>query len=589
MNKKFMTFFFSVLLIAFSLGFSQSVVNAATATPIGWKYINNTWYYLDANGNKVTNKWQQDKSLKWFYLSSTGAMAKNKWQQDNSTRWFYLGADGAMVSNKWQQDSSKKWFYLGSDGGMVTSAWQTDSSKRKFYLGTDGAMTANSFVTDSAGRRYYCGADGAMAVSTFVTDYTGKKYFAGADGIIKTSSWVSNNGNWYYVSTDGSLAVSTLTPDGYRVDSNGVWDGKPILVSDNQPPVIKLMGSSNITIDGGTAFADPGVTITDNVDSSVKVITSITDSIGRFYAKVDTSTKGTYIITYNATDAAGNKAAPVTRTVTVTSSVVIIDTTAPVITLKGYANVTVKNGLIYADAGASAADDVDTTVSVYSSITNSSGVKIAKVDTTKAGTYTITYTAADAAGNKAVPVVRTVTVKPAGAPISYAIDIGHNAAYDSGAVGIRNENDCTKEVGTLVISKLRALGYDVVSTAPTRTPTSTKDSLQQRCDAANSSGADYFVSIHFNVFNGTANGTEVYYFDGNDVGKVLATYVVNDVTALGYTNRGVKANSTYYVLRNTDMPSILIECAFLDSTTDMNLYNPDAMASAIVKGLTEKP
>ncbi len=166
----------------------------------------------------------------------------------------------------------------------------------------------------------------------------------------------------------------------------------------------------------------------------------------------------------------------------------------------------------------------------------------------------------------------------------YAIDIGHNAAYDTGAVGIKAENACNKEVGTLVISKLRALGFTVVDCSPTRTPTSTTDSLQQRCDAANAAHADYFMSIHFNIFKGTAQGSEIYI--GSDKMKSKATQVLANLASIGFVNRGILDNSRgLYVLSNTDMPSMLVECAFLDSVSDMAKYDANKIADALVNGL----
>ena len=548
MKKKFMFVLFSVLIIAFSLGFSQATIKAADAKPIGWTYTSGTWYYLDANGVKLTNKWEQDKSLNWFYLKEDGAMATNKWAQDGSKRWFYLGTEGAMATNKWAQDNSKKWFYLGTDGAMQVNTWAQDGSKRWFFLSSDGSM--------------------------------------------KTSSWISYNSNWYYVNADGAKAVSTITPDGYIVDADGIWGGKTAVTKDTSPPVITLKGGSPLTISGAAGYTDPGVTITDNIDATLKPTITYTDSLGRYLTNIDLTKATTYTITYNAMDSAGNKAVPVVRTVVVTNPVVTpppvvsVDTTAPVITLKGYSTLSIKNGLIYSDAGATVTDSVDTALIPTKIITDAAGNILTKIDTTKAGTYKVTYNAVDSAGNKAIPVIRTVVVKEVNAPIKFAIDMGHNAAYDSGAVGIRREDDCTREVANLVMQKLTALKYDVVNTLPTNA-TSTRDSLQQRCDNANAAGADYYVSIHFNVFNGVAQGTEVYYYDGNEIGKIRASNVLSEITSLGYTDRGVKATSTLYVLKNTDMPAILIECAFLDSTADMDRYNPEAMASAIVKGLTK--
>ncbi len=95
-----------------------------------------------------------------------------------------------------------------------------------------------------------------------------------------------------------------------------------------------------------------------------------------------------------------------TGTLTVTNGPSAADTIKPVITLTGSAAVTVDWGSSYTDAGATATDNVDSSVTV-----NTSGT----VNTAKPGSYTITYTATDAAGNVADSVTRTVTVSIANA------------------------------------------------------------------------------------------------------------------------------------------------------------------------------
>jgi N-acetylmuramoyl-L-alanine amidase len=165
--------------------------------------------------------------------------------------------------------------------------------------------------------------------------------------------------------------------------------------------------------------------------------------------------------------------------------------------------------------------------------------------------------------------------------IIYAIDIGHNVVYDTGAVGIRKEDELTKEVGLKVIEKLTKSGYEVVNVLP-KTATSVKDSLQQRVDKANTAKVDYFVSIHFNVYNGTAKGTEAYTL--SEEGRKIAQKVVDNIAALGYTNRGVKSND-FFVLVNTNAPAILIECFFVDNAEDMRKYDAEDLADAIVRGI----
>ncbi|MFN6565651.1 cell wall hydrolase [Nostoc minutum NIES-26] len=169
--------------------------------------------------------------------------------------------------------------------------------------------------------------------------------------------------------------------------------------------------------------------------------------------------------------------------------------------------------------------------------------------------------------------------------MKFGIDIGHNCPPDTGARGIKFEDNLTMEVGTKVIAKLKSLGHEVISCKPDRADT-VKDSLAQRCNKANANGVEIYVSIHFNAFNGQANGTEVY--ATSDKGRQIAKPVLDEIVKLGFFNRGVKSGSHLFVLKNTSMPAILIESCFIDSQKDVNLYNAEAISNAIVKGLTGK-
>ena len=169
--------------------------------------------------------------------------------------------------------------------------------------------------------------------------------------------------------------------------------------------------------------------------------------------------------------------------------------------------------------------------------------------------------------------------------MKFGLDIGHNCPPDSGAEGIKSENKLTMEVGNKVIAKLENLGHTVIACKPNSAST-VNQSLGSRCEKANSNRVDIFVSIHFNAFNGQANGTEV--FAISDAGKKVAQKVLDEIVKLGFFNRGVKSGSHLYVLRRTNMPGILIECCFIDSAKDIQLYNGETMANAIVAGLTGK-
>ncbi|MEW6493705.1 MAG: N-acetylmuramoyl-L-alanine amidase [Cyanobacteriota bacterium] len=167
--------------------------------------------------------------------------------------------------------------------------------------------------------------------------------------------------------------------------------------------------------------------------------------------------------------------------------------------------------------------------------------------------------------------------------MKYGIDIGHNCSPDIGAKGIRQEDVMTMEVGSKVVSKLQALGHQVIGCRPSRA-SGVGNSLQQRCNIANSNNVDVFVSIHFNSFNKQANGTEV--FAVSDTGRSIAKRILDNIVKLGYFNRGVKDGSHLYVVRNVYSPAVLVECCFCDNKPDMDRYNAEDIATAIVKGLT---
>jgi N-acetylmuramoyl-L-alanine amidase len=165
----------------------------------------------------------------------------------------------------------------------------------------------------------------------------------------------------------------------------------------------------------------------------------------------------------------------------------------------------------------------------------------------------------------------------------FAIDFGHGCPpKDTGAVGIRKEEDLINEVGNFLVKNLRELGHEVILCRPNKA-TSVNNSLHQRCTIANNSKADIFVSLHFNAFNRNVHGSEV--FAISNAGKKIATPVQIELCKLGFFDRGVKT-ANFYVLKNTAMPAILIEGAFCDSSKDMALFDSHKMADAITKGLT---
>jgi uncharacterized repeat protein (TIGR01451 family) len=193
------------------------------------------------------------------------------------------------------------------------------------------------------------------------------------------------------VSASGS--VDTHTPGTYMItytaDNNGhtATATRTVKVVDTTPPVIALNGADTLTVECHTAFVDPGATASDGCAGDVSVTTS---------GSVDTNTPGSYTLTYTAQDPSGNAAAPVTRTVNV------VDTAAPVLALLGANPLLVDLNATFVDPGATASDGCagDLTSQI---------VRTGSVDTSVAGTYTLTYTVSDGAGH-VVSRTRTVNV-----------------------------------------------------------------------------------------------------------------------------------------------------------------------------------
>ncbi|GCD11773.1 N-acetylmuramoyl-L-alanine amidase [Clostridium tagluense] len=167
----------------------------------------------------------------------------------------------------------------------------------------------------------------------------------------------------------------------------------------------------------------------------------------------------------------------------------------------------------------------------------------------------------------------------------YEINAGHCLqGNDSGAEGCGfHEQDLTRLVGNLVISKLIAQGHTVIN-CTVDSASSVRLSLNTICAKANAVKADVFVSIHLNASDGLGHGTEVFTYGGKEIKQ--ARDILNNIVSMGYTNRGIKDGSHLAVVRGTSCTGFLVELCFIDNVADMRLFNAEKMANAIVLGLT---
>ncbi len=141
---------------------------------------------------------------------------RNEWKYDvyfaphvgaNIETWNYYGADGKPKVGWFCVDG--KWYYGDEehfDGyyGIYIDKWAPTYYKE--YVDS-----SNVWHVDFGGFNYYCGSDGAMKTGWF-------QAYSQNDGYYKKDGL-----HWYYAGPSGKIFKNMYTPDGYWVNSEGIW------------------------------------------------------------------------------------------------------------------------------------------------------------------------------------------------------------------------------------------------------------------------------------------------------------------------------------------------------------------------------
>ena len=182
--------------------------------------------------------------------------------------------------------------------------------------------------------------------------------------------------------------------------------------------------------------------------------------------------------------------------------------------------------------------------------------------------------------------------------IKIAIDDGHGRetagkrtpAFPNGSV--MRENEFNEAVALYLEAALKRCGFSVLMVAPETTDTSLKTRVQR----ANDAHADCYISIHANAFgsgsNG-ANGIESWMNEkvaGGSATERFAQAIHKElILATGLCNRGIKRSADLYVLKNTKMHAVLVECGFMTNLNEAKLLRDDTYrkrcAEAICRGV----
>jgi N-acetylmuramoyl-L-alanine amidase len=166
------------------------------------------------------------------------------------------------------------------------------------------------------------------------------------------------------------------------------------------------------------------------------------------------------------------------------------------------------------------------------------------------------------------------------------ISSGHGK-YVRGASGYLDEVDEARKVVDTVADMLHEARSDFeVTTFHDNVSTSQNENLTRIVDFHNAKTRDLDVSVHFNAYQTTSKpmGTECLYVTQAN----LASVVAEKIADVGFLNRGAKKRTDLYFLNNTEMPSVLVEVCFVDSSVDADIYNSnfENVCRALAEGLT---
>ncbi|MEW8971412.1 MAG: N-acetylmuramoyl-L-alanine amidase [Mesobacillus sp.] len=165
------------------------------------------------------------------------------------------------------------------------------------------------------------------------------------------------------------------------------------------------------------------------------------------------------------------------------------------------------------------------------------------------------------------------------------LDPGHGGS-DPGAQGNGlREKDLTLDIAL----KLRTIlenNYENIDVRMSRTSDVTK-SLDQRTNEANTWGADFYLSIHINSFNGSASGYEDYIYSGLSDNSETARYrdiIHTEVMKLNQLNNRGKKKADFHVLRESTMDAMLSENGFIDNALDAALMKQESWRLNVAQG-----
>lgn len=187
------------------------------------------------------------------------------------------------------------------------------------------------------------------------------------------------------------------------------------------------------------------------------------------------------------------------------------------------------------------------------------------------------------------------TFIPSEGAIKIYIDQGHNpGSFNTGASGNGlKEEELTYEIGVLLAQMFEGdERYEICLSRPTADTvlgTDNSSSLAARVEGAEAFGAHLVVSLHINAFTSeSANGIEVLVYSEESSGYELGTYLLDGLLeATSLRNRGMKERPDLHILKNSKVPTALVEMGFITNPTEAALLDnsPEIFAQGVYNGI----
>lgn len=180
--------------------------------------------------------------------------------------------------------------------------------------------------------------------------------------------------------------------------------------------------------------------------------------------------------------------------------------------------------------------------------------------------------------------------------VTVVIDAGHGG-LDCGKIGVNGaeEKKINLEIAKLIKKFLEEDGVKVIMTRETdeRLADHQVDDLEKRVEIMNKSGADLAVSIHQNSYtDASVSGAQVFYHSKSEQGERAAGAIQAGLNELNpQHSKKIKANDTYYILKNTEIPVVIVESGFLSNYEEaeklMEAEYQEAVAAVVAEGIKE--